>query len=164
MEHFFNIRSSKSNKPLVLPLPPRPCTVGMPGIYTYAISDVFRLNQLMENKPKGLTVSVSFFELYGVKVRAVSLDIGAAQRGDNFIMLRTSSKCEYHSIPRRGGMSWKLFHVSLVFRATNMPATLIASINLKEACIHFHCPSPAPPASSPAPALAPPARRWHICL
>ena len=39
-----------------------------PGIYTYAIADVFRFNQLPENKAKGLTVSVSFFEIYGVKV------------------------------------------------------------------------------------------------
>ena len=39
-----------------------------PGIYTYAIADVFRFNQLPENKAKGLIVSVSFFEIYGVKV------------------------------------------------------------------------------------------------
>ncbi len=41
---------------------------GVPGIYTYAIADVFRLNALPDNRAKGLTVSVSFFELYGVKV------------------------------------------------------------------------------------------------
>eukprot|EP00042_Codosiga_hollandica_P052880 m.678887 g.678887 ORF g.678887 m.678887 type:complete len:750 (-) comp58581_c1_seq1:194-2443(-) len=41
---------------------------GVPGIYTFAIADVFRLNLLSDHKAKGLSVSVSFFELYGVKV------------------------------------------------------------------------------------------------
>ena len=39
-----------------------------PGIYTFAIGDVFRLMQTPENKAKNLVVSVSFFEIYGVKV------------------------------------------------------------------------------------------------
>ena len=43
-------------------------STGAPGIYTFAIADVFKYNQQPENKAKGLTVSVSFFELYGVKV------------------------------------------------------------------------------------------------
>jgi hypothetical protein len=40
----------------------------VPGIYTFAIADVFKFNNLPENRAKGLTVSVSFFEIYGVKV------------------------------------------------------------------------------------------------
>ena len=42
-----------------------------PGIYHYAIGDVFKLNQVAENKAKGLTVSISFFEIYGMKVNRV---------------------------------------------------------------------------------------------
>jgi hypothetical protein len=43
-----------------------------PGIYTYAIADVFNYNKQADNKAKGLTVSVSFFEIYGVKVNYMS--------------------------------------------------------------------------------------------
>ncbi len=39
-----------------------------PGIYHYAIADVFKLNNSAEHKSKGLSVSISFFEIYGVKV------------------------------------------------------------------------------------------------
>jgi hypothetical protein len=39
------------------------------GIYALAAKDVFALNQMPENKARNLTVSVSFFEIYGGKVR-----------------------------------------------------------------------------------------------
>ncbi len=46
---------------------------GVTGIYAMAAADVFKLNDTHENRQKGLAISISFFEIYGGKVRQSSL-------------------------------------------------------------------------------------------